>query len=254
MDKATIIGFVATVLLLVTGILIGGPLTAFFDVPSMAIVIGGTAGAMFIGYPAADVIGAMKAARVTLQPRAFQPQETVRLLSQLSAKARSEGLLSLESAAEESTDPFLKRGLQLMADGHDQPTLESVMYGEMEKIDERHGKWAAVWDGVGMYGPAMGMIGTLIGLVQMLQNMNDPTAIGPAMAVALITTFYGSLLANVLAIPIATKLKVRNKQEMAHLDLVVQGLTSILAGENPRFLVERLNATLSPADRLEEAA
>ncbi|MFT6144664.1 MAG: chemotaxis protein MotA [Myxococcota bacterium] len=254
MDLATIIGFIATVLLLVAAILIGGPLTAFVDYASVAVVIGGTMGAVYIGFPGGQVKSALGAGKFALKPNSYPPGETVKLLQDLSAKARSEGLLSLEAAAEEASDPFLKRGLQLMADGQDQDTVESVMYGEMDKISERHKGNVDVWDGIGSYAPAMGMIGTLIGLVQMLQNMSDPAAIGPAMAVALLTTFYGSLIANLIGIPIANKLKLRNKQEVAHMELIVTGMSSILAGENPRFLVERLNSTLAPADRLDEAA
>ncbi len=254
MDLATIIGFIATCLLLVAAILIGGPLSAFLDYASVAVVIGGTMGAVYIGFPGYQVKNALGAGKFALKPNAYPPAETVKLLQDLSAKARSEGLLSLEAAAEEASDPFLKRGLQLMADGQDQDTVESVMYGEMDKISERHKSNVDVWDGIGSYAPAMGMIGTLIGLVQMLQNMSDPAAIGPAMAVALLTTFYGSLIANMIGIPVANKLKLRNKEEVAHMELIVTGMSSILAGENPRFLVERLNSTLAPGDRLSEAA
>ena len=211
-------------------------------------------GAVYIGFPGYQVKNALGAGKFALKPNAYPPAETVKLLQDLSAKARSEGLLSLEAAAEEASDPFLKRGLQLMADGQDQDTVESVMYGEMDKISERHKSNVDVWDGIGSYAPAMGMIGTLIGLVQMLQNMSDPAAIGPAMAVALLTTFYGSLIANMIGIPVANKLKLRNKEEVAHMELIVTGMSSILAGENPRFLVERLNSTLAPGDRLSEAA
>ena len=254
MDLATVIGFVATCALLIVAILIGGPLGPFIDYASIAVVIGGTAGAIFIGYPGAQVKSAMKAGKFALKPNSYPPAETVKLLQELSTTARSEGLLSLEAAAEDAQDPFLKRGLQLMADGQDQETVESVLYGEMDKIDERHKVNIDVWDGIGSYAPAMGMIGTLIGLVQMLQNMSDPAAIGPAMAVALLTTFYGSLIANLIGIPVANKLKLRNKEEVAHMELIVAGLVSILMGENPRFLVERLNATLAPEHRLDEAA
>jgi chemotaxis protein MotA len=132
--------------------------------------------------------------------------------------------------------------------------VEEVLYGELDKIEERHGQSIKFWDDLGVYGPAMGLIGTLIGLVQMLQQMDDPTAIGPAMAVALLTTFYGSIIANMIGIPLANKLKMKSQQEIADKTLVAQGLLSILAGENPRFMVERLNATLAPDQRWEEAA
>ena len=142
----------------------------------------------------------------------------------------------------------------MMADGHEAGTIESVMFDEILKMDERHRMATRFWDGLGMYGPAFGMIGTLIGLVKMLAKMDDPTTIGPAMAVALITTLYGSMLANIVALPIADKLKARSMQEIQHKDLVMAGLLSILNGENPRFMVERLNSTIKPEHRLEEAA
>jgi chemotaxis protein MotA len=132
--------------------------------------------------------------------------------------------------------------------------VEEVLYGELEKIEERHKQSISFWDDLGIYGPAMGLIGTLIGLVQMLQQMDDPTKIGPAMAVALLTTFYGSIIANMIGIPVAMKLSKRSAQEISEKTLIAQGLLSILAGENPRFMVERLNATLAPDDRWQEAA
>jgi len=254
MDKATIGGTVSIWLLILGSILYGGPLGAFLDVPSALIVLAGSPALVFIGFPAEQVIGGFKAGKIAISAPPLDPTATIKQLAELSNRARREGLLSLEAAADSASDPFLARGLRMMADGHEAATIESVLYDEIGKIEERHKGAAAVFEGLGAYGPAMGMIGTLIGLVQMLQNMSDPTSIGPAMAVALLTTLYGSLLANLIGIPIANKLKVRSSEELAYKELVAQGLLSILAGENPRFMVERLNATLAPAQRLSEAA
>ena len=254
MDLATVGGLVACIGLILSAMLMGGSLGMYIDVPSICIVLGGTTAALFIGFPGGQVMTAMKAARAAFFASKDSPDETIKLLSELSNRARREGLLSLESAAEEATDDFLARGLRMVVDGHEAAAIEEVLYGELDKITERHKQSIGVWDGMGAYGPAMGMIGTLIGLVQMLQNMSDPTAIGPAMAVALLTTFYGSLLANILGIPIANKLKVRSGLEISSKELIAQGLLSILAGENPRFMVERLNASLAPKDRLMDEA
>jgi chemotaxis protein MotA len=255
MDLSTAGGFVVCITLILAGILMGGAgIMAYLDWPSIAIVCGGTAGALFIGFPTSEVKNAAKAARIAFKPAAFDPAATVKQLEELSQRARREGLLSLEEAASAATDDFLKRGLQMMVDGHEPSAIESVLFGEIDKLEQRHKTSIAVWDGLGAYAPGMGLIGTLVGLVQMLQNMNDPSTIGPAMAVALLTTFYGALLANIVGIPTANKLKQRSAEEIAHKELVAQGLISILGGENPRFMVERLNATLAPSQRKAEAA
>ncbi len=254
MDLATVGGLVVGFGLILAAILMGGPLSIFIDAPSGVVVIGGSIACLFIGFPAGNVKAAMGAVKNAFTTTPMDVSETIKLLSELSNRARREGLLSLESAAEEATDDFLKRGLRMVVDGHEADAVEDVLYSELDKMEERHKANIGVWDGLGAYSPAMGMIGTLIGLVQMLQNMSDPTAIGPAMAVALLTTFYGSVIANLIAIPLANKLKIRSGQESAAKGLVAQGLLSILAGENPRFMVERLNASLAPTDRLEDAA
>jgi chemotaxis protein MotA len=254
MDLATLGGLAVTVGLIVVAILLGSSLTIFIDVPSMAIVVGGTIGVCFMAFPGGVVVGALKAGKNAVFNKPTSTQETIQLLSELSNRARREGLLSLESAAQETEDDFMKRGLLMVVDGHEASAIEEVLYEELDKIEERHKASAAVWDAIGAYGPAMGMIGTLVGLVQMLQQMDDPNAIGPAMAVALLTTFYGSLLANIVGIPVANKLKARSGEEIMAKGVIAQGLLSILNGENPRFMVDRLNASLAPTERYEEAA
>ncbi|MEM6930726.1 MAG: motility protein A [Myxococcota bacterium] len=254
MDISTAGGFAACIGLIALGIILGGAgFGAYIDPPSVAIVVGGTAGAVFIGFPVAQVMNAVKALKIAFLPPSHDLPATVKQLEELSQRARREGLLSLEEAAEAAEDDFLRRGLQMMVDGHEPSAIESVLFGEIDKLEGRHKISMAVWDSLGAYGPAMGLIGTLIGLVQMLQSMSDPSTIGPAMAVALLTTFYGAIIGNVFGIPTANKLKLRSAQEVAHMELIAQGLISILGGENPRFMVERLNATLPPAMR-EEAA
>lgn len=254
MDLATIIGLVVGFALLLVSMLLGGSLVAFVDIPSVVVVIGCSVAALFIAFPGGAVMNGMKAAKAAFFAPGDDPKKTIELLSELSNRARREGLLSLEAAAESAEDDFLKRGLLMMADGHEASTIESVLFDEIGKIGERHQVSIGVFDALGAYGPAMGMLGTLIGLVLMLGSLEDPSAIGPKMAIALLTTFYGAILANLVAIPISNKLKVRSAEEVAQKELIAAGLLSILAGENPRFMVERLNATLPPAKRFEEAA
>jgi len=254
MDLGTVGGFALVTVLLLAAILMGSSLMTFVDVPSLLIVVLGSFSVLFISFPKAAIFSALSGAKKVLSEEPVDYESQVKLLEELSNRARREGLLSLEESAESAEDPFLQRGLRMMADGQEASTVESVLYDEIDQIAARHGQVLSVWDGLGEIGPAMGMIGTLIGLVQMLQQMDDPAAIGPAMAVALLTTFYGSLLANIVAIPISKKLKIRSKEELMMKELLARGMMSIMNGENPRFLVERLNSTLPPNERLDLAA
>ncbi len=254
MDIATVAGLVLTMGLIVASIVVGGPLSAFIDVASILIVGLGTVTIMFVCFPGYKVKGAVAIAKkaFTQQPR--NPEQVLQLMREMSSRARREGVLVLEDMASDQEDEFLKKGIQMVVDGHDPSAIEEVLYNEIDKITERHKDGADFFEQFGTFAPAMGMIGTLIGLVQMLQALDDPSAIGPAMAVALLTTLYGSVIANVFALPLAHKLQVRSTEELNEKNLIVQGLLSILAGESPRFLVDRLNAQLPPHERLSEAS
>jgi chemotaxis protein MotA len=253
MDLATIIGLVAAFGLMISAIVIGGPLDAFVDLPSILLVLFGSVAIMGVGYPSGHLKNAVKVVMNAIRSTPRSPEQVLQLMREMSSRARREGVLVLEDMANDQEDPFLKKGIQMVVDGHDPSAIEEVLYNEVDKITERHKAGAGFYEDLGAFAPAMGMIGTLIGLVQMLQNLSDPSAIGPAMAVALLTTLYGAVIANVFALPIANKLKVRSGEEVAEKMLIVQGLLSILAGESPRFLVDRLNAQLPPAERLSEA-
>ncbi len=254
MDFLTFIGLIAVIGLILFGILLNSPLIIFIDPPSICIVGFGTVFIPLVAYPSSEyknaVLGATKKA-FTKEPQ--KSEELLTLMRQMSTRARREGVLALEDVARTQDDEFLKRGIQMVVDGHDPEAIEDVLYSELDKIEERHKTAIGVWEYMAQASPALGMIGTLIGLVQMLQNMSDPSAIGPAMAVALLTTFYGSVIANVFATPIAEKLKRRSKAELAEKALVAQGLLSILSGESPRFLIDRLNVQLPPTERFQEA-
>lgn len=254
MDLGTIVGLVCAFALILWGIMMGSPLAYFINPPSVVIVVGGSFAIMFVGYPSETVLSAWKVARNAFTTRPRRRDEVLQLMRQMSTRARREGVLALEDVARSQDDEFLRRGIQMVVDGHDPEAIEDVLYTEIDKITERHIQGADFWDYLGNIAPAMGMIGTLIGLVQMLQNLSDPSGIGPAMAVALLTTFYGSVMANVVAIPIGNKLKVRSTAEVAEKALIAQGLLSILSGESPRFLVDRLNVQLPPQERWKEAS
>lgn len=175
--------------------------------------------------------------------------ESIKKIIELSNTARKEGLLQLEEAASELDDEFMKKGILLIVDGTDPDLVRSIMETELVSIEGRHKKVIKVWEDIGSMGPAWGMIGTLVGLVNMLQNMSDPSSIGPAMSVALLTTLYGSMIANWICAPVASKLKVNNEAEIMMKEIMIEGLLSIQAGENPRVIEEKLKSFLAPKDR-----
>lgn len=254
MDLTTILGFFFCVAVVIFGILNGGEIGGFIDTPSFFIVVLGSLGAMGVAYPAPQLKGSFKvlSKALTFTPR--DPKALLSTLQEMSNRARREGTLSLEEYISTMDDEFFARGIQLVVDGHEPQAVEDILYLEIEKIQERHKSGIFLYEGLGELAPAFGMIGTLIGLVNMLAKLDDPSAIGPAMAVALLTTLYGSLIANVFAIPISKKLKTRSDEEVQEKELIAQGILSILNRESPRFLVERLNVQLSPAERIIDAS
>lgn len=249
MDIATIIGLVACFGLIVGSILVGGSLSSFMDVPSLLIVVGGTMGVALISFPLGRVIGAVKVAVNIFRYELPDLLEQNNQLLEFADTARKEGILALEAQLGAIEDEFLKKGVQLLVDGVSADKVRGILYDEIAGIDKRHREGARIFESLASSAPALGLVGTLIGLVQMLQNMEDPSAIGPAMAVALLTTFYGALLANVVFTPIAGKLKLRHEEEMLSKMLVVKGILGISQGENPRILKQRLQAELSPSLR-----
>jgi len=249
MDLATLLGLIGCFGLLIGAILQGSSLLIFLDVPSTLIVIGGTFGVTMIAYPFGDIVGAIGVARKAFFVKNYSPQDTIQKLITYAGKARKEGILSLQSVMNEIDDDFFLKGLQMAVDGQEPEALKEMLEMEIEYIMERHDKGAEIFSAIGGYAPAMGMIGTLIGLVQMLQTMSDPSSIGPAMAVALLTTFYGAILANIICLPIAGKLKLRSSSEILVKTLIAEGMKSILGGENPRLMEQRLHSFVSPGER-----
>ena len=250
MDLATIIGLLAAFGLMLSAILQGGSLMIFIDIASIIIVFGGTIGTVLVHFPFGDVLGAFNVARKAFFHKPHSPTDTIEKLITYAGKARKEGILSLQSVMGEIDDEFFLKGLQMAVDGQEPEALKDMLEKEIEYVVERHDKGADIFSTIAAYSPAMGMIGTLIGLVQMLQNMSDPSSIGPAMAVALLTTFYGAVIANIVASPIAGKLKLRSASEVLNKTLVTEGMKAILEGENPRLMEQRLHAFVSPKERL----
>lgn len=249
MDIATIIGAVAAFGLMLMAILQGGGLGMFIDVASMLIVFGGTAGVALINFPLSDVISAIGIAKKTVLIKETNTNELIAQLMEFANKARKEGILSLQGSIDTVEDQFLVKALQMAVDGQEPDDLKAMLNTEIDYIQARHNAGAEIFLSLGMISPAMGMVGTLIGLVQMLQNMSDPSSIGPAMAVALLTTFYGAVLANVLFNPMAGKLKTRSKTELLQKTVIVEGMESILSGENPRVMEQKLHAYIAPKHR-----
>lgn len=249
MDLSTILGVVGALTLMLVAIMQGGGVLLFLDIPSVIIVFGGTIGATLVHYPFKDVFGTFAIAKKTIIHKDELSQNRIEQLVRFAGKARKEGILSLQSVMGEVSDPFFIKGLQMAVDGQEPAALKEMLDREIEYIQERHDSGADILIAMGSYAPAMGMIGTLIGLVQMLQTMNDPSSIGPAMAVALLTTFYGAIIANLICLPMAGKLKNRSSNEVLDKTLVAEGLKSILEGENPRIIEQKLHAFVSPKHR-----
>ena len=252
MDLATIIGTVMAFGLVMLAIMLGSGIGPFIDPNSMLIVFGGTIGATLINYPLADVLTAGSVAKNTLLYTPQSPQERISMMVEFSNKARREGVLSLEAELDRVEDKFMISGLQLVVDGQETKALSEIMRTEIDFLADRHKKGAEIFTTMGAFAPALGLIGTLIGLVQMLQNMEDPSTIGPAMAVALLTTFYGAVLANLLFNPIAGKLRLRSSDEVLLRELTLEGIVSIASGDNPRLVKQKLEAFLAPKLRQEE--
>jgi chemotaxis protein MotA len=246
MDIATLIGILVSFGFIAGSMLLGGSLTAFFNVPGLMIVVGGTLGATLINESLGQFLGAVKVCMQAFFERKRSRLDAIDQVVNLAAKARKEGLVSLEG--EDIGDSFLARGVRLGVDGLSPEIIEKILREELHTLKQRHQRGQTVFRFMGSTAPAMGMVGTLIGLVQMLKTLDDPSAIGPAMAIALLTTLYGAVLAFVLFNPIASKLETRTKEEVAHNELAIAGVESILRGDNSMVIQSKLESFLSPAE------
>lgn len=253
MEIGFIIGMVGGAICTVLCIFLAGDnqisaITSFIDAPSFMIVIGGAVTATISATPLPEFIGSLKAVSQIIKPKDVNPVNAIKDIIELANVARKEGLLALDDKSADM-DQFLRKGIMLVVDGTDQELVRNVLETEISFIESRHKAMASVWELMAAQFPAWGMIGTLVGLVMMLQNMDDPSSIGPKMAVAIITTFYGSLFANWFAAPIEKKMKNYSGQELLSKEIVVEGILSIAAGENPRMIEEKLKVFISPSVR-----
>ena len=224
----------------------------YFDPPSVMVVLGGTVAVILVAFPLPVVMKLPAICMKSIFAKPIDSQELITKLVEFAEVARRDGILSLEAAASEVDDPFIKRGIQMAVDGTDPELIEVIMEAEIENQVMRHQQGKSLLDGLGKYAPALGMIGTLLGLIAMLANMDDPSSIGAGMSVALITTLYGALIANLIFLPMADKLALRSSEEIVAKTIVIQGVMAIQSGDNPRIVEQKLMTFIPPASRVTE--
>lgn len=249
MDIATVLGVISAFGLVFLAIFMGGGIQLFINIQALMIVVGGTLGATMINYPLNEVFGVFSVVKKALFTKKIVSNDLIKIFMNFAHKSRKEGILALESELKQVKDNFLIKGVQLSIDGLEPNEIRDILDTELDFIKNRHQLGAEIFTTMGAFAPALGMIGTLIGLVQMLQSMEDPSTIGPAMAVALLTTFYGSIMANIICMPIAGKLRTRSREEALTKEITIQGIMSLSSGDNPRILEQKLQAFIPPNER-----
>jgi chemotaxis protein MotA len=248
MDIATIIGLILANLLTLLGMGFGN-LNAFIDIPSVQIVLGGTLASVLTAFPLKKVMATVAVVKNAFFAPPITPVDTIKQLVDFAEQARREGILALESRAAEVKDEFLRKGIQLAVDGTEPELIKDILSTEIMFIESRHESGTKILEFSATLAPAFGMIGTLVGLVLMLGNMSDIATLGPNMAVALITTLYGSMIANIFCIPLAEKLKGYSAQEVMIKELMLEGIMSLQSGDNPRIVEQKLAAFVEPSIR-----
>lgn len=250
MDLATLIGLLLAFGLILGSMLMGSaPMSAFIDVPSILVVIGGSTAAVLISVPLKKMLGLPKVMLKSIFHKAPDVPVLIEQIVSLAETARRDGLLALESRIEEIENPFIALGIQMAVDGTRPEVIEDILKTDMDAVATRHRQGKNLLDQMGRFAPAFGMIGTLMGLIMMLSDMSDPSKIGEGMAVALITTLYGAIVSNALFMPLADKLGFNSKQELISMEIVLRGIMAIQSGENPRVIEQKLNTYLPPAVR-----
>lgn len=249
MDIGFLFGMLGTWVLIVWALMSGGSLLAYWDQPSFILVCGGAATIVYISFPAVII----KRLPAVLKKAVFHEAPSIEKLIQdlvsYAEIARRDGILSLENVTKDMKDPFIVRGIQMAVDGTDPELIEQIMTTELDNLTDRHETGKGLLDCLGKYAPAMGMIGTLVGLVIMLQNMDDPSKIGPGMAVALLTTLYGALISNAFCLPMSDRLARRSSEEVLYKTIIIKGVMSIQSGDNPRVVEQKLRTFLPPNQR-----
>lgn len=247
MDLATLVGIIGAFAIIIIAMVLGGDPGMFVNVPSLLIVIGGSLFAVLMKFELSQFIGSIKVGAKAFIFKLAKPDTLIDEIVGLAGEARKGGLLSLEG--KEVSYEFLGKGIQLLVDGHDPDVVKSLLNKDMKLAQDRHALGAKIFSDLGDMAPAMGMIGTLIGLVSMLANMDDPKSIGPAMAVALLTTLYGAMAANMIFLPMADKLVLRNQEEGRLQSMVIDALLGIQSGQNPRVIESMLRTYLPDKKR-----
>ena len=249
MDLGILFGFLGTWVLLVWALMAGGNIFAYVDVPSIILVLGASITVVFFCFPAGNVKRIISVGKKAFFHKNRPVEQLIADLVSYAEIARRDGILSLESAMADIDDPFVVRGIQMAVDGSDPELIESVLNSEVENTVERHEVGKALFDALGKYAPAFGMIGTLVGLVAMLADLSDPSQIGAGMAVALLTTLYGAVVANAVALPVADRLALRSSEEVLYKTIVIRGVMSIQSGDNPRVVEQKLRTYLPPSSQ-----
>lgn len=252
MDLGTVVGLVLTLALLFGAMAMGVGIGPYIDIPSVLIVFGGTAGVLLIGFKMEQMKSIAKFFMIAIKPPQEDMPGLIKKMVEYSTKARRDGILALETDANNESNEFLKKGLSMAVDGNEPDTIREMLEIEMQQTSDRHRGNSMIFEQVGGFSGAMGMIGTLIGLVAMLLNMADPSAIGPAMAVALLTTMYGVMIGNIFGAPVANILQIRDADETLAKTLILEGIMAIQAGDNPRTLEGKLLSFLPPKDRVSQ--
>jgi chemotaxis protein MotA len=245
MDIASIIGVVSGIGFILGTILLGGSIMGFVNIPSILVVVGGTIAATMVGYPLSDFLGVFKTAMKIFMFKIEKPEDIIANLVEISNKARKGGLLSIEGDIQTTPDPYLAQALQMTVDGVKTGDISAIMQKKMALTKKGLDTGSNMFSSMGAYAPAFGMIGTLIGLVQMLANLDDPSSIGPKMAVAMITTFYGAIMANLFFIPMSDKLAGRNEEEITNMNIIFEGILSIREGEHPKLMEDKLKVYMA---------
>ncbi len=249
MDLGTVVGLVLTLALLFGAMAMGVGIGPYIDIPSVLIVFGGTTGVLLVGFKMEQMKNLAKYFMVAIKPPQEDIAELIKKMVEYSTKARRDGILALESDANNEENEFLKKGLSMAVDGNEPDTIRDLLEIDMDQTSERHKANAQIFEQMGGFSGAMGMIGTLIGLVAMLLNMSDPSAIGPSMAVALLTTMYGAMIGNIIGAPVANILLIRDSDEVLVKTLIIEGIMAIQSGDNPRTLEGKLLSFLPPKER-----
>ncbi|MBE3668893.1 flagellar motor protein PomA [Vibrio navarrensis] len=247
MDLATLLGLIGGLAFVVMAMILGGSIMMFVDVTSILIVVGGSIFVVLMKFTMGQFFGAAKVAGKAFMFKADEPEDLIAKIVEMADAARKGGFLALEEM--EISNSFMQKGIDLLVDGHDADVVRAALQKDIALTDERHTQGTGVFRAFGDVAPAMGMIGTLVGLVAMLSNMDDPKSIGPAMAVALLTTLYGAVLSNMIFFPIADKLALRRDQETLNRRLIMDGVLAIQDGQNPRVIDGYLKNYLNESKR-----